>query len=946
MPTRFALCFFVYMLWWSIRALCRLFQGLSSSLGAGLVLLVSIAIVTAAPAEARDIFVTTTADGISNNGNCTLREAIKAANTNAAVDACAAGQTWPVDVIVLSDSVTPYRLTVAGPDDATGDLDVYSWLDIAGAPSTIDATGLGGRILELRAGAVVKLLGVDLRGGDAGAFHGGGAYVGGGAQLIAFGSSIRGNRASLGSGIAATSGATVKLQSSDVSNNAASHAIYLSSSTLELVDSTVADNQGAGVTASASVVSMVSSTISGNTASGLQAAGSSSVTLRNVTVSGNGRLDLPRGGGLLIQSPATASLYYSTVAGNEAMTGGGVNVTGSLTLKGSILGANRAAFSNPDCYSESATMTTQGFNLIHREDCGLVPAATDRVGLDPKLDALADWGGSTRTRRLLLGSVALDNGDPADFPSFDQRAEGRPRHGDLDAIARADIGAHENGNSIFVNTNADLAAPDSNCSLRDAIRAANTNTAVDGCRAGSDRDLIWINDAQVGDLSLGLTGTDGQAAVGDLDVLQEVDVAGLPDRPATVDGGLVERVFEVHAPARLRLSHLELTRSFVFGGGGGGLRIGADAGAVLFDVEIEAQSVSGEGGGGALVEGELFGEDVWFHDNATDAVGGGIAVDGPEARLELRRARIIANQNALGDGGGIAVVEGEARLIDTTIAENRAARNGGGIHNRATLELINATIVANRADSDSTGGGRGGGIDAESGTTRVWNSLLAENLAAVAPDCDGTLLSRGHNLVADASCSMAATTGDQLNVDAELGPKAGGVYPTLPGSPARDGASVEVTGSMGASCSRRDGAGILRPVDGDDDGVARCDIGAVESVGIAPLDVDGDGEVSALGDGLLILRYLFGFTGDTLVKGAITIGAPRSTPAAVIAYLATIEGQLDADGNGATEGLSDGILILRYLFGITGSGLTNGALGAGAVRTTPAQIVAYLDLIS
>ena len=201
---------------------------------------------------------------------------------------------------------------------------------------------------------------------------------------------------------------------------------------------------------SGSVVNVFSSTISGNTASGLQAAGSSSVTLRNATVSGNGMLNLPRGGGLLIEGPATANLYYSTVAGNEAMTGGGVNITGSLTLKGSIIGANRAAYSNPDCYSESATMTTQGYNLIHREDCGLVPAATDRVGSDPRLDVLADWGGSTRTRRLLPGSPALDTGDPADFPALDQRAEGRPRHGDLDAVARADIGAHENGNSIFV----------------------------------------------------------------------------------------------------------------------------------------------------------------------------------------------------------------------------------------------------------------------------------------------------------------------------------------------------------------------------------------------------------------------------------------------------------------------------------------------------------------
>ena len=83
----------------------------------------------------------------------------------------------------------------------------------------------------------------------------------------------------------------------------------------------------------------------------------------------------------------------------------------------------------------------------------------------------------------------------------------------------------------------------------------------------------------------------------------------------------------------------------------------------------------------------------WFHDNGTNRFGGGIALDGAEALLELRRARVTDNQNAQGDGGGIAVIEGEARLIDTTVAENRATGHGGGIHNLGTLELINATIV-------------------------------------------------------------------------------------------------------------------------------------------------------------------------------------------------------------------------------------------------------------
>ena len=46
---------------------------------------------------------------------------------------------------------------------------------------------------------------------------------------------------------------------------------------------------------------------------------------------------------------------------------------------------------------------------------------------------------------------------------------------------------------------------------------------------------------------------------------------------------------------------------------------------------------------------------------------------------------------------------------------------------------------------------------------------------------------------------------------------------------------------------------------------------------INTLDIDGDGEPKALTDGLLLIRYLFGFSGDSLVSGAIGTGAERDT---------------------------------------------------------------------
>lgn len=52
---------------------------------------------------------------------------------------------------------------------------------------------------------------------------------------------------------------------------------------------------------------------------------------------------------------------------------------------------------------------------------------------------------------------------------------------------------------------------------------------------------------------------------------------------------------------------------------------------------------------------------------------------------------------------------------------------------------------------------------------------------------------------------------------------------------------------------------------------------------------------------------------------------------------------MDVDGNGTADALSDGILILRYLFDPSGAWNVNDALGSGAARTTREAIKFYLD---
>ena len=126
--------------------------------------------------------------------------------------------------------------------------------------------------------------------------------------------------------------------------------------------------------------------------------------------------------------------------------------------------------------------------------------------------------------------------------------------------------------------------------------------------------------------------------------------------------------------------------------------------------------------------------------------------------------------------------------------------------------------------------------------------------------------------------------------------------------------------------------------DGDLEGIFAQRFGAE----FASLDVDANGEFAPLTDALLILRYAFGFNGATLTSGAVGPGCTRCTAAAIESYLTSIATQLDIDDNDAFQPLTDALLILRRGFGFSGSTLVNGAVGAGCMRCDAPAIEAYL----
>ncbi len=180
----------------------------------------------------------------------------------------------------------------------------------------------------------------------------------------------------------------------------------------------------------------------------------------------------------------------------------------------------------------------------------------------------------------------------------------------------------------------------------------------------------------------------------------------------------------------------------------------------------------------------------------------------------------------LGNIGGECRLD-VAALTNSTVSGNDGDYAPGGIRNAGILTLTNSTVSGNHNRYD---GGSADGIQSDSiGQTQATNSIIAANVTTKygIENCSGPFVSNGHNLSDDTTCFPAAGA-DLVVADAMLAPLADNGGPTdthdlLPGSPAID-AGDDI------ACPATDQRGEARPIDGDGDGMAHCDIGAVEFV--------------------------------------------------------------------------------------------------------------------
>jgi len=440
-------------------------------------------VVGAAPARAgTTLTVSTIMDELNTDGDCSLREAITAANTDAVVDACPAGSgedaigfapgvTGSITILPTSTPLPTITDSVSIVGPGIGIIQIYlatsgSVLSFSGSGkvfsvSGLTITGLGSSTtgINLSAGSLtVNSVWISANASNSGMY----IFFNGTATVIS--STITNNNAPAGGGIQNFGALT--LINSTVMNNGAGFGgggIY-NAGTATIINSTINDNDtGGGIT--------------GGDGGGIFNSGT--LTLTNSTVSGNTAAFNVNSDGGGVANGGTGTLYInnSTIYSNTATIGlgGGLQVTtGTVTIRNSLIAGSIAG---GDCNLSGGTIVDAGNNIVEDNTCGFTG------GSDPLLGPLQDNGGPTFTHMLLPGSPAIDAGNPAgctdgsgNILGTDQRGYSRTVDGDGNGSAVCDQGAFEFSSTLATSTPTPTVTPTSTSTPTDDPNVTRTST--------------------------------------------------------------------------------------------------------------------------------------------------------------------------------------------------------------------------------------------------------------------------------------------------------------------------------------------------------------------------------------------------------------------------------------------------------------------------------------
>jgi predicted outer membrane repeat protein len=283
--------------------------------------------------------------------------------------------------------------------------------------------------------------------------------------------------------------------------------------------------------------------------------------------------------------------------------------------------------------------------------------------------------------------------------------------------------------TVFFEINSDLDGVDraigdgvcrtstGSCTLRGAIQEANADPGPDFVRFHR----------YLGGATLSTPGVlENGSATGDLDITDDLVLSGpAPGVSARVDGGNLDRVFQLVGHPSVTFTDIEITGGKLPPGYGNGAGILVSGGTLhLSEASIHDNTTAAWGGGvhvstGARLDTTLESSSyqVYISNNHAD-VGGGISGD-PSSTIDVTMAWVATNSAR--QGGGIAAA-GALQLADSSVHQNSATVSGGGIFATGSSNLQGAMVTSN------TAGEFGGGL-LTMGTAVIGRTRFKDNQA-------------------------------------------------------------------------------------------------------------------------------------------------------------------------------------------------------------------------
>ena len=745
---------------------------------------------SAQAAHAATIVVTTNADDNTVNGNCTLREAFQAANTNAAVDQCAAGSPGGDTVLLTAIAGQTVTLTL-------GQIDVTDGVTVGDFASAVTVAGAGAsRLFAVDvAGTAEPVQFANLTFANGSAPRGGAVLVAGG-ELVAFvgcrftGNVATGSATADGGGAVFSTGLVLVVGSTFTGNTA--------------LNGTA--NGGAIMVAAGGTLDLASttSTFTSNRAAraggAIEAAGTLNVAGGTFTTNATGI----NGGAVHMTGLMTATFTGATVfdRNTAGMEGGGIwnSATGTLNMTGSQLTGNTAAGPAAD----------QGGGGVF-SDGGITTLTNLTITGNAATGAAGSGGGVQNTaggRLTIVGGTVSNNTSVRAGGGVEANQSGGAT-GNTNQLTTVTVSGNNAGTApgfgggVHVTGAAVVTVTGGTVSGNTAIEggglwksAAGTltvngttidNNTATGASADQGGGGVY-NDGAGGVLTLAnltvsnndATGASGSGGgllnnVGGTTVVTDVLFSANTARRA--GGGIEDN--DGTLVSLLRTTLLGNTTGPA-PGNGGGLHI-TGGGTVTADSSLVAQNTATNQGGGLWNSGlgQMTVRTTTVRGNTAGEGGGLYQVAGTKATLRVEQSLVQGNTAAT-TGGGIAADGAAVLVVNTTVTGNRAASGGGFAADGGRYLISNATVSSNTATT------AGGGLFNTSATDGAFvsadNTIVADNTAPAGADLAGAIRSRGYNLfetTAGATVTSDTPATDITGVDPGLQPLADNGGPTL-----------------------------------------------------------------------------------------------------------------------------------------------------------------------